>query len=72
MVGLSYYGHWHGSPGAAQTTLDDVVSRYGKPVFIAETASSFRLHSKDLLTNQIDTTGELVTGYPAVQAGRPG
>ncbi|RPF31053.1 arabinogalactan endo-1,4-beta-galactosidase [Streptomyces sp. TLI_185] len=70
VIGLSYYGYWHGSLAAAQTTLDDVVSRYGKPVFIAETAYPFRLDSKDSLTNQIDTTGELVSGYPATQAGQ--
>lgn len=24
VIGLSYYGYWHGSPAAARTTLDDV------------------------------------------------
>ncbi|MGW2829710.1 glycosyl hydrolase 53 family protein [Streptomyces sp. NPDC001286] len=70
VIGLSYYGYWHGSLAAAQTTLDDVVSRYGKPVFVAETAYPFTLAQDDSLENQIDTTGELVTGYPATQAGQ--
>ncbi|WP_369255692.1 glycosyl hydrolase 53 family protein [Streptomyces sp. R35] len=70
VIGLSYYGYWHGSLGAAQTTLDDVASRYSKPVFIAETAYPFRLDSDDSLVNQIDTTGELVSGYPATTAGQ--
>ena len=69
-IGLSYYGYWHGTLAAAQTTLDDVASRYGKPVFIAETAYPFRLDSDDSLTNQIDTTGELVSGYAATTAGQ--
>ncbi|WP_340384330.1 arabinogalactan endo-1,4-beta-galactosidase [Streptomyces sp. SS7] len=70
VIGLSYYGYWHGSLAAAQTTLDDVASRYAKPVFVAETAYPFRLDSDDSLTNQIDTTGELVSGYPASAAGQ--
>jgi arabinogalactan endo-1,4-beta-galactosidase len=70
VIGLSYYGYWHGSLAAAQTTLDDVAARYAKPVFIAETAYPFRLDSEDSLANQIDTTGELVTGYPATTAGQ--
>lgn len=70
LIGLSYYGYWHGSLAAAQATLDDVAARYGKPVFIAETAYPFRLDSDDSLVNQIDTTGELVSGYPATTAGQ--
>ncbi|BAC69034.1 arabinogalactan endo-1,4-beta-galactosidase [Streptomyces avermitilis] len=69
-IGLSYYGYWHGSLYDFQTTLDDAASRYGKPVFLAETAYPFRLDSDDSLTNQIDTTGELVSGYAATTAGQ--
>lgn len=70
VIGLSYYGYWHGSLAAAQATLDDVASRYAKPVFIAETAYPFTLAQDDSLENQIDTSGELVTGYPASAAGQ--
>ncbi|MFF5470913.1 glycosyl hydrolase 53 family protein [Streptomyces achromogenes] len=69
-IGLSYYGYWHGALSDFQTTLDDAAARYGKPVFVAETAYPFRLDSDDALTNQIDTTGELVAGYPATVAGQ--
>ncbi|WP_432133410.1 MULTISPECIES: glycoside hydrolase family 53 protein [unclassified Streptomyces] len=69
-IGLSYYGYWHGSLYDFQTTLDDAAARYGKPVFVAETAYPFRLDSDDPLVNQIDTTGELVPGYPATVAGQ--
>ncbi|MFF1280382.1 glycosyl hydrolase 53 family protein [Streptomyces sp. NPDC058299] len=69
-IGLSYYGYWHGPLADFQTTLDDAAARYGKPVFVAETAYPFRLDSDDPLTNQIDTTGELVPGYPATAAGQ--
>ncbi|MFD5632533.1 glycosyl hydrolase 53 family protein [Streptomyces sp. NPDC127077] len=69
-IGLSYYGYWHGSLYDFQTTLDDAAARYGKPVFVAETAYPFRLDSDDALVNQIDTTGELVSGYAATSTGQ--
>ncbi|MFB0614668.1 glycosyl hydrolase 53 family protein [Streptomyces sp. AGS-58] len=69
-IGLSYYGYWHGPLADFQTTLDDAAARYGKPVFVAETAYPFRLDSDDPLTDQIDTTAELVPGYPATAAGQ--
>ncbi|GGW29944.1 glycoside hydrolase family 53 protein [Streptomyces griseoloalbus] len=69
-IGLSYYGYWHGTLHAFQTTLDDAATRYGKPVFVAETAYPFRLDSEDGLENIIDTTAELVPGYPATTTGQ--
>ncbi|SER50021.1 arabinogalactan endo-1,4-beta-galactosidase [Streptomyces sp. yr375] len=69
-IGLSYYGYWHGTLADFQTTLDDAAARYAKPVFVAETAYPFRLDSDDSLTNQIDLSSELVTGYPATAAGQ--
>ncbi|MFJ5774023.1 arabinogalactan endo-beta-1,4-galactanase [Streptomyces sp. NPDC093094] len=69
-VGLSYYGYWHGSLSDFQTTLDDAAARYGKPVFVAETAYPHRLGSDDGHEDVIDLTGELVPGYPATVAGQ--
>ncbi|MFF3500144.1 arabinogalactan endo-beta-1,4-galactanase [Streptomyces sp. NPDC003247] len=69
-IGLSYYGYWHGTLADFQTTLDDAASRYGKPVYVAETAYPFRLDSDDTLENIIDLSSELVSGYPATEAGQ--
>ncbi|MFE1439043.1 arabinogalactan endo-beta-1,4-galactanase [Streptomyces sp. NPDC058739] len=69
-IGLSCYGYWHGSLYDFQTTLDDAASRYGKPVFVAETAYPHRLGSDDSHEDVIDLTGELVSGYPATTAGQ--
>ncbi|SDD15302.1 glycoside hydrolase family 53 protein [Streptomyces prasinopilosus] len=69
-IGLSYYGYWHGTLHDFQTTLDDAAARYGKPVFLAETAYPFRLDSEDAHENIIDLPGELVPGYPATPAGQ--
>ncbi|MFV0137577.1 arabinogalactan endo-beta-1,4-galactanase [Streptomyces sp. HMX87] len=69
-IGLSYYGYWHGPLSDFQTTLDDAAARYGKPVFVAETAYPFRLDSEDAHENIIDTAAELVPGCPATAAGQ--
>ncbi|WP_327351317.1 glycoside hydrolase family 53 protein [Streptomyces sp. NBC_01304] len=70
VIGLSFYGYWHGSLADFQTTLDDAAARYGKPVFVAETAYPFRLDSEDSHENIINLPGELVSGYPASTAGQ--
>ncbi|WP_395575196.1 arabinogalactan endo-beta-1,4-galactanase [Streptomyces sp. BK79] len=70
VIGLSYYGYWHGPLSDFQTTLDDTAARYGRPVFVAETAYPFRLDSEDAHENIIDVPGELVPGYPATPAGQ--
>lgn len=69
-IGPSCYGYRHGSLYDFQTTLDDAASRYGEPVFVAETAHPFRLDSEDTHEEIINTTGELVSGYPANTAGQ--
>ncbi|MDG9719647.1 arabinogalactan endo-1,4-beta-galactosidase [Streptomyces sp. DH24] len=69
-IGLSFYGYWHGTLYDFQTTLDDAAARYGKPVFVAETAYPFRLDSEDAHENIIDTADELVPGYPASTTGQ--
>jgi arabinogalactan endo-1,4-beta-galactosidase len=69
-IGLSYYGYWHGTLYDFQTTLDDAAARYGKPVFVAETAYPFRLDSEDAHENIIDLAEELVPGYAASTAGQ--
>ncbi|ROR33900.1 glycoside hydrolase family 53 protein [Kitasatospora cineracea] len=70
LIGLSYYGYWHGPLSDLQTTLDDVAARYGKQVFVAETAYAFTLANGDALENNIATSSQLVAGYPATQAGQ--
>ncbi|MDQ0681781.1 arabinogalactan endo-1,4-beta-galactosidase [Streptomyces achromogenes] len=70
VIGLSYYGYWHGTLADFQTTLDDAATRYAKPVYVAETAYPFRLDSEDAHENIIDLSSELVSGYPASVSGQ--
>ncbi|MFJ1753370.1 arabinogalactan endo-beta-1,4-galactanase [Kitasatospora sp. NPDC088134] len=70
LIGLSYYGYWHGPLSDLQTTLDDLAARYGKQVFVAETAYAFTLANNDALENNLATASQLQAGYPATQAGQ--
>ncbi|GJF30817.1 arabinogalactan endo-beta-1,4-galactanase [Kitasatospora sp. NE20-6] len=70
IIGLSYYSYWHGPLNDLQTTLDDMASRYNKKVVVAETAYAFTLDNNDSLENNLATSSQLTTGYPATQAGQ--
>ncbi len=50
---------------------DRLGREHRKPVFVAETAYPFTLAQDDLLENQIDTSGELVSGYRRPWPARP-
>ncbi|MES1185604.1 MAG: arabinogalactan endo-1,4-beta-galactosidase [Myxococcales bacterium] len=70
VIGLSYYGYWHGSLGDLQYNLNDVSARYGKDVLVAETAYPFTLGFVDSQSNAIGLESQLVSGYPATPAGQ--
>ncbi|MEU6004453.1 glycosyl hydrolase 53 family protein [Streptomyces sp. NPDC047197] len=70
VIGLSFYGYWHGALSDLQANLDDLAARYAKPLYVAETAYPFRLGSDDDWEDVIDNTEELVGGYPATEAGQ--
>jgi arabinogalactan endo-1,4-beta-galactosidase len=38
MIGLSYYGYWHGSLRDLQTAIRTLAARYDKDVLVLETA----------------------------------
>jgi arabinogalactan endo-1,4-beta-galactosidase len=69
VIGLSYYPYWHGTPEAFQANLNDVATRYGKPVYLAETAYPFTAADKDGWENII-TSAEPYPGYPATPEGQ--
>jgi arabinogalactan endo-1,4-beta-galactosidase len=68
--GVSYYSYWSGSFSGLQSTLNDMASRYGKPVVVAETAYPFTLDNADSTGNSIGTSSQLTSGYPATEAGQ--
>jgi arabinogalactan endo-1,4-beta-galactosidase len=70
VTGLSYYSYWHGSIASMQDTVVDAISRYKKPVVIAETAYPFILSENDHERNSIHSADQLSTEYPATPQGQ--
>jgi arabinogalactan endo-1,4-beta-galactosidase len=72
VIGLSYYPFWHGSLAALRTNLNDLSSRYGKDLALAETSYPWTLGNGDSLGNFITSTSQLPDGsrFPATQAGQ--
>ncbi|MEU8385682.1 arabinogalactan endo-1,4-beta-galactosidase [Streptosporangium sp. NPDC048865] len=69
VIGVSYYPYWHGTLGAFQANINDIASRYGRPVLLAETAYPFTTGNDDSLGNII-TAATPYPGYPASPAGQ--
>lgn len=71
LVGLSYYGYWHGSLADLQEAVTVLSDRYDRDVLVVETAYPFTLDD-DAPTweNVIDVPAELVAGYPATPQGQ--
>ncbi|MFJ9038094.1 glycosyl hydrolase 53 family protein [Streptomyces sp. NPDC102406] len=70
VIGLSFYGYWHGALSDLQANTDDLATRYGKPLYVAETAYPFTFRDDDTWENVIDQESELVPGYAATEAGQ--
>jgi arabinogalactan endo-1,4-beta-galactosidase len=71
VIGLSYYGYWHGSLADLQGAISTLSARYDRDVMVVETAYPFTL-ADDTPTweNVINLPSELVAGYPATPAGQ--
>lgn len=70
VIGASYYCYWHGPMSSLQTNLNDMASRYGKPVVVAETAYGFTTAQKDGETNIFTSSLASACGYPATAQGQ--
>jgi arabinogalactan endo-1,4-beta-galactosidase len=71
LIGLSYYGYWHGSLADLQNAVTTLSARYDKDVLNVETAYPFTLtDGTPAYENVIHQPSELVAGYPATPAGQ--
>ncbi len=71
LVGLSYYGYWHGSLADLQEAVTTLGERYDRDVLVVETSYPFTLDDAEpAWENVIDLESELVPGYPATPAGQ--
>jgi arabinogalactan endo-1,4-beta-galactosidase len=67
ITGLSYYCNWHGTMANMTSVVSDMISRYGRPVIIAETAAPFTLNNADSTGNSVNSA---CPGYAATWAGQ--
>nr|BFE72977.1 hypothetical protein GCM10020092_062780 [Actinoplanes digitatis] len=65
VTALSYYCNWHGTMANMTSVVADMISRYGKPTILAETAAPFTLNNADGTGNSINTA---CSGYAATWA----
>ncbi|WP_336205279.1 glycoside hydrolase family 53 protein [Nonomuraea sp. LPB2021202275-12-8] len=69
VIGLSYYPYWHGTLEAFQANINDVATRYGKPVAVVETGYPFTTADDDGWENLI-LAPEPYPGYQATPQGQ--
>ena len=72
IIGQSYYPMWHGSMAELQANLVDSVSRYDKPVLLAEVAYPWTFEDGDGRGNIVGPDAYLpdVDRFPATPAGQ--
>ncbi|MFL5829671.1 MAG: glycosyl hydrolase 53 family protein [Solirubrobacteraceae bacterium] len=70
VIGLSYYSFFHGSLEALRQNVDDLATRYGKPIVIAESQYAWTLAAGDSTGNFVWQASQLEPGYPATPGGQ--
>jgi arabinogalactan endo-1,4-beta-galactosidase len=70
VIGLSFYGYWHGELADLSDNLDDLAHRYNKELIVVETAYPYTLADHDGFANIIGQADQLVAGYPATVEGQ--
>lgn len=65
IIGLSFYGYWHGELADLSNNLSDLAHRYEKDLVVVETAYAYTFADQDGWTNIIGREAQLVAGYPA-------
>jgi arabinogalactan endo-1,4-beta-galactosidase len=63
-IGASFYPYWHGELSGLAANLNDLATRYGKPLYVVETAYPFTTEDSDGFPN-IMTDPEPVPGFPS-------
>ena len=68
LIGLSYYPWWHGPLGALRENLNDLAARYGKDVYVVETAYPYTIASGNGPT--LFDGRKTEPGFPATPEGQ--
>jgi arabinogalactan endo-1,4-beta-galactosidase len=69
-IGLSFYPWWHGTLTQLSQNLNDLATRYGKNIIVAETAYPWTLQAYDNVTNIVGNSSQLHDGYPSTVNGQ--
>lgn len=70
-LGLSFYPIWHGkSLDALGTGMNNLISKFQKPIVIAETSYPFTLGWNDYTNNVWGLSNQLIPEYPASPEGQ--
>ena len=70
VIGLSFYGYWHGDLSDLAANLADLAQRYNKELIVVETAYAYTLDNQDGYGNIISSADQLIDGYPATVEGQ--
>jgi arabinogalactan endo-1,4-beta-galactosidase len=70
VIGLSFYGYWHGDLSDLSANLADLAQRYNKELIVVETAYAYTLENQDGYGNIIGQADQLIDGYPATVEGQ--
>jgi arabinogalactan endo-1,4-beta-galactosidase len=70
VIGLSYYPFFHGPVQAMRANVDDLATRYQKPIVIAESQYPWTLAAGDSTGNFVWQTSQLAPGYPDTPGGQ--
>ncbi len=70
-IGLSYYPFWHGHLEAMEANVDDLATRYGKDIYVVETAYPWDHPSDRHQQGAVyDAQRGIEPGYPPTPAGQ--
>jgi arabinogalactan endo-1,4-beta-galactosidase len=70
VIGLSYYTFFHGPVTAMRSNVDDLATRYRKPIVIAESQYAWTLANGDSDGNFVWNASLVSDGYPATPGGQ--
>ena len=70
LIGLSYYPWWHGPLDTMAANLNDLATRYQRPVWLVETSYPWTLAWNDNQNNFVGANSQLLPGFPASSAGQ--
>ncbi len=70
VIGMSYYAYWHGPFNNLKNNLNDMASRYGKEVIVAETSYGHMLGDGDGYADSFTQNEADEAGFPATVEGQ--